>query len=192
MHCRMPGLCLALSCINSCINLSPANLSILRIETHFRFGCYRTPGIADQAAQNSEFSGFRWGHGRWACCRAFFTKSQKMCKRSFAQVAKAQGRTWTAARCAVRAGRSAGIGRCGRPLCHDPGASFSRSARRFLVVQSRNPSSGRPHATSSRELGRATSSVMRGAYPVPITLVEPVQRTKWPGRRGRVENVYQP
>ncbi len=43
MHCRMPGLCLALSCINSCINLSPANLSILRIETHFRFGCYRTP-----------------------------------------------------------------------------------------------------------------------------------------------------
>ena len=45
MHCRMPGLCLALSCINSCINLSPANLGILRAETHFRFGCYRTPEL---------------------------------------------------------------------------------------------------------------------------------------------------
>jgi len=39
----MPGLCLTLSCINSCINLSPTNLGILRAETHFRFGCYRTP-----------------------------------------------------------------------------------------------------------------------------------------------------
>jgi len=121
MHCRMPGLCLALSCINACINLSPANLSILRIETHFRFGCYRTPDIADQAARNSEFSGFRWGHGRWACCRAFFTKSQRMCKRSFAKVAELQGLARTIARCAVRGGRSAGIGRYGRPLCHDPG-----------------------------------------------------------------------
>jgi len=105
MHCRMPGLCLALSCINSCISLLPANLSILRIGTHFRSGCYRTPGIADQAARNSEFSGFRWGHGRWACCRAFFTKSQRMCKRSFAQVAKVQGLAQKVAGHAVREGR---------------------------------------------------------------------------------------
>jgi len=47
MHCRIPGLCLALSCINSCINLSPANLDILRAETHFQFGCYRTPIIGE-------------------------------------------------------------------------------------------------------------------------------------------------
>ncbi len=37
---------MGLACINPCIYLSPANRGGSGAETHFRFGCYRTPSSA--------------------------------------------------------------------------------------------------------------------------------------------------
>lgn len=41
---------MSLACINRCIYLLPANPGHLGSETHFWFGCYRTPGFSTHKA----------------------------------------------------------------------------------------------------------------------------------------------